>query len=337
MKKLLRIYWFAALATLVIWGLVGWQLGLAALFTVLVLTMLETTFSADNAVINSRIIITMSPIWQKLFMTVGIFTAVFVVRFALPIFIVMLTGGMGFGEVLNLISTDPKGYAAHLHEAEPLINAFGGTFLVLIALSYFMDAQKQTHWFKGIERYLARLGQFENLMILIMLIAVMVIFFTLDSTYHALVLMAAIMAIILYIGLKLFGTVMEHRQKKRANIKVKTGLIALSAFIYLEILDASFSLDGVIGAFAMTNDVFLIMAGLGTGALWVRAMTIHLVRSNMLTRFKFLEQGAHWAIAFLGGVMLAKLYGVELPEWFIGSTGLIIIVLAILWSIRKKS
>jgi hypothetical protein len=336
MKNLFRIYWFAALATIVIWALVGWQLGLTALFTVLVLTLLETTFSADNAVINSRVIVTMSPIWQKLFMTVGIFTAVFVVRFLLPILIVMLTGGLNFSEVFNLISTDAKGYAAHLHEAEPLINAFGGTFLVLIALSYFIDGGKQVHWFQKVERNLARLGQFENLTIFIMLLAVMVIFFTVDPAHHTAVLMAAIMAIILHVGLELLGAIMEHHQKKRVDVKVKTGMVALSAFIYLEILDASFSLDGVIGAFAMTNDVVLIMAGLGAGALWVRAMTIHLVRNNTLARFRFLENGAHWAIAFLGGVMLAKLYGVELSEWLIGSMGLILIGLAIWWSTRRR-
>jgi hypothetical protein len=335
MKNLLKIYWFAASATIIIWLLVGWQLGLAALFTVLVLTLLETTFSADNAVINSRVITTMSPIWQKLFMTVGIFTAVFVVRFVLPVFIVMLTSGLGFGEVLSLMTADSKGYAEHLHEAEPLINAFGGTFLVLIALSYFIDGGKKVHWFKRVEQRLARLGQFENLTILIMLIAVMVIFFTVNPAHHTAVLMAAIMAIILHVGLELLGTIMENHQKKTSLVKQKTGLVALSAFIYLEILDASFSLDGVIGAFAMTSDVILIMAGLGAGALWVRAMTIHLVRNNTLARFRFLEHGAHWAIGFLGGVMLAKLYGIELSEWVVGSMGLVLISLAIWWSARR--
>jgi hypothetical protein len=335
MKNLFRIYWFAGLATLVIWALVGWQLGLTALFTVLVLTLLETTFSADNAVINSRVLVTMSPIWQKLFMTVGIFTAVFVVRFVLPIFIVMLTGGLGFSEVLNLMTNDSKAYSAHLHEAEPLINAFGGTFLVLIALSYFIDGGKKVHWFRSIEQRLAKLGQFENLTILIMLVAVMVIFFTVDPAHHTAVLMAAIIAIILHAGLGLLGTAMERHQKKTSGVKHKTGLVALSAFIYLEILDASFSLDGVIGAFAMTSDVVLIMAGLGAGALWVRAMTIHLVQNNTLARFRFLEHGAHWAIGFLGGVMLVKLYGVELSEWIVGSMGLILISLAIWWSTRK--
>jgi hypothetical protein len=335
MKNPLKLYWFAATATLIIWVVIGWQLGLAALFTVLVLTLLEVTFSADNAVINSRVVGTMSSFWQKLFLTIGIFTAVFIVRFLLPILIVMITSGLGFGEVFNLISNNPKGYAEHLHEAEPLINAFGGTFLILIALSFFMDHKKQVHWIQRIERHLAQLGQYENLTTLIMLVALTTIFFTVDPAHHTAILMAAIIAMILHVGLDLLGTIMTHHQKKKSDIKQKTGLVALSAFIYLEILDASFSLDGVIGAFAMTSDVIRIMAGLGAGALWVRAMTIHLVQNNTLARFKFLEHGAHWAIAFLGGVMLAKLYGVELSEWVIGSMGLILIGLSIWWSVRK--
>ncbi|MCL2281001.1 DUF475 domain-containing protein [Candidatus Saccharibacteria bacterium] len=337
MKNLLKIYWFAAVATIAIWILVGWQLGLTALFTVFVLTMLEVTFSADNAIINSRIVTTLSPIWQKLFLTLGIFTAVFVVRFVLPIVMIMLTSGFSFGEVITLINnSSPLDYSVHLHGAELLINAFGGTFLILVALNYFMDHHKEIHWFKRIERRLAQLGQFENLMVLIMLIIVTITFFTVDPMYHTAVSIAMIFAIILHIGLQLLGTITKYRQKKETvATKYKTGLVALSAFIYLEILDASFSLDSVIGAFAMTNDIWLIMAGLGAGALWVRGMTIHLVRHSTLTRFKFLEHGAHWAIAFLGGVMLAKLYGVELSEWLVGSVGLILISLAIWWSVRR--
>jgi len=336
MKSLLRVYWFAALATIAIWALVGWQLGAAALFTVFVLTLLEVTFSADNAVINSRVVVTMSPFWQKLFLTVGIFTAVFVVRFILPLVIVMITSGLGWAEVIHLITTDSEGYAEHLHMAEPMINAFGGTFLLLIALSYFIDASKTLHWFRPIERRLARLGQFSNFTTFIMLAGAIAIFFTVDPAHHTVVLVASVLAMILHIGLGLISAIMESRRKPERKVKHLVGLAALSAFIYLEILDASFSLDGVIGAFAMTNDVFLIMAGLGVGALWVRGMTIHMVRRNTLKHFKFLEHGAHWAIAFLGGVMMAKLYGIHLPEWIIGSLGLVFIALAIWRSQRDR-
>jgi hypothetical protein len=333
-KGLFKIYWFAALATVIIWVLVGWKLGLTALFTVLVLTLLETTFSADNAVVNSKVLVTMSPLWQRLFMTVGIFIAVFIVRFALPIFIVMLTAGIGFHEVLNLALNHPTEYEHELEKSAPVINAFGGTFLLMIALSYFIDYQKKTHWLVFLERYLGKLGKFDNITVFFMLLASIAVYFTVDPRHHAVVLIASISAMALHIGLELISAVMGGHEK-HTTIKHKVGLAALAAFVYLEILDASFSLDGVIGAFALTNSVVLIMAGLGAGAVWVRAMTIHLVRTNALSKYIFLEHGAHWAIAFLGAIMLLKLYHVELPEWFVGSLGLVFIAAAIWWSKRK--
>ena len=110
--------------------------------------------------------------------------------------------------------------------------------------------------------------------------------------------------------------------------------------MYLEVLDASFSLDGVIGAFAITNEIVLIIAGLGAGAVWVRSLTVYLMRSGALAKYRYLEHGAHWAILALGVIMLIKLYHVEPPEWFTGSLGLIVISVAILSSVlesrRKK-
>lgn len=330
-KDLFKIYWFAGLATLAIWVLVGVNMGPQALFTVFVLTLLETTFSADNAVVNSKVLVTMSRAWQMLFLTVGIFIAVFVVRFALPILIVMATGGLGFKEVLDLALNHPKEYEHQLKESEPVINAFGGTFLLMIALSYFIDYQKKTHWFGFLERYLGKLGRFDNITVFVMLLAAIIVYFTIDPQHHATVLIASISAMALHIGLELLGAAMGGPEKQM-KVKHKVGMAAFAAFLYLEVLDASFSLDGVIGAFALTNDVIIIMAGLGAGAVWVRAMTIHLVRSNALSKYVFLEHGAHWAIAFLGSVMLLKLYHIELPEWLVGSLGIIFIVAAILWS-----
>lgn len=331
MRGLLRIYWFAGLATITIWALVATQMGAQALFTAVVLTLLETTFSADNAVVNSKILVTMSPAWQRAFMTVGIFIAVFVVRFALPIFIVMATASLGFSQVLDLALNHPAEYEHELEKSGPVISAFGGTFLLMIALSYFIDYQKKTHWFGFLERTLGKLGKFDNITVFFMLLASIGIYFTVDAEYHATVLIASITAMALHIGLELLSAAMGGHEK-HMKVKHKVGLAAFASFLYLEILDASFSLDGVIGAFALTSDVLIIMAGLGAGAVWVRAMTIHLVRTNALSRYVFLEHGAHWAIGFLGSVMLLKLYHIELPEWMVGSLGLIFIAAAIWWS-----
>ncbi|MCL2037881.1 DUF475 domain-containing protein [Candidatus Saccharibacteria bacterium] len=362
MHSLFKIYWFSIVATAVIWLTVGWQLGLAALFTVLVLTLLEVTFSADNAVVNSRVLVTMSPFWQKMFLTLGIFIAVFVVRFAAPLLIVMITAGLSLPDVIHFLFADPEGYSYHLHAAEPVINAFGGTFLLMIALSFFIDDSKSLHWLRPIERRLARLGQFHNFTLYFMLIGVAAIYFTVGPEHHMAVFVAAVLAIVLYVGLNLLGTKLgknrsedersgRYAKKKngknprtsaakstaakpspKSSLVKKTGMAAFSAFLYLEVLDASFSIDGVVGAFAITSDVILIMAGLGAGAFWVRSITIHLVRRRILSKIRFLEHGAHWAIAFLGGVMMARLYGAHLPEWFVGSLGLVFIGLAVWWS-----
>lgn len=330
-RDLLKIYWFPLAATVLIWGLVGWKMGLAALFTTVVLSLLEVTFSADNAVVNSKVLTTMSPFWQTLFMTVGIFIAVFAVRFALPIFIVMLTAGISFHDVLDLALNHPKEYEHELHKASPAISAFGGTFLLMIALSYFIDYEKKTHWVKFIERNLGKLGRFDNITTFFMLIASIVIYFTVDPEHQAIVLIASIVAMALHIGLELVSAAMSEHQ---SNTKQKVGLAAFAAFMYLQVLDASFSLDGVIGAFALTNSVIIIMAGLGAGAVWVRAMTVHLVRTKALSKYIFLEHGAHWAIAFLGIIMLLHLYHIELPEFITGTLGIAFIGISIWWSQR---
>jgi hypothetical protein len=124
--------------------------------------------------------------------------------------------------------------------------------------------------------------------------------------------------------------------QKTSTAKQKVGMAAFISFMYLQLLDASFSLDGVIGAFAITSSVVLIAAGLGAGAVWVRSMTIHMVRAGTLAKYKFLEHGAHWAIACLGTIMLLRLYGVELPEWATGSVGLIFVAFSISASIKRK-
>jgi hypothetical protein len=334
-KKLIRIYWFAFSSTVIIWALIGWKLGLAAFFTVIILTFLEMTFSADNAVINSRILVTLSPFWQKIFMTVGIFVAVFVIRFILPIAIATITASLGFKEALDLALNHPHQYEAALKDAEPVINAFGGTFLIMTALGYFIDYQKNTHWLRPLEDGLSWLGRYKLLTPYTAFLTAVVMYLTVDSKYQNTVLIAALSAIFLHLGLNWLNSSLSKTQKKNKSAH-KVGMAAFFAVLYLEILDASFSLDGVIGSFAITSSIVIIMAGLGAGAVWVRAMTIHLVRSNALSKYIFLENGAHWAIAFLGAIMIIKLYHFEPPEWLIGSLGIAFISLSVWRSIAHN-
>ena len=322
MKKLLhahhpfRIFLVSALLTIGLGAWTTYNKGPKALWLFVVLVLLEVTFSFDNAVINSRILARMSKFWQTMFLTVGIVTAVFVVRFILPIVIVMLSSQHDFMSVLHMALHQPAAYSATLHSAAPIINAFGGTFLLMIGISYFMDRNKDLYWLERIEKMMSRFGRYEVFKVFVMLLVAMGLYATADPAHREAILAAS---------------------ARQSHARVLTGMAAFASFVYLDILDASFSLDGVIGAFAITNDVILIIAGLGAGALWVRSLTVYLTRTNKLAKYRYLEHGAHWAILALGVVMLVKLYHVDPPEWFVGSIGLIFIATAIGSSVLEKT
>ena len=334
--NILGVYGLSAAVTVLAWGAVAFAAGPAALLTAAILTLLEVTFSFDNAVVNSKLIVRMSVSWQKVFMTVGILIAVFVVRFALPIVIVQLAAGLSFGDVVGLAVNQPDVYAQHLQQAGPMIDAFGGTFLLMIGIGYFLDVEKDVHWIGWLERRLAPLGRFDNITIFVMILAAVVAFFTVDDRDRVPVFVAAVIGVLLHVGLDMFGAAFDdpaEGDKAKGKVTVLVGSAAAIMFLRLEILDASFSFDGVIGAFAITTRVLVIMAGLGAGAMWVRSMTVHLVRAGTLAKYCYLENGAHWAILFLGVVMLLKLYGVHLPEWLIGSLGVVFISLSVATSV----
>ena len=332
MKTILRHHWLPLILTGLIWGLIGYYMGLAAFVLVVILTLLEMTLSADNAVINSRVLVTMSPLWQKLFLTVGIFIAVFVMRFAMPILIVAATTALSSLEVLHLALGDADAYGLALKGASPLIDGFGGMFLLMVGLYFFTEKNRQHLWVAPVEKALSRLGELRLGNILVVAAFVALIYGLIRSNK---VLLAMLLAVLIYLVLHGVTLLME-RFADPAAVKHKVGWAAFATFVYLEVLDASFSLDGVIGAFALTNNIIIIMAGLGIGAVWVRTMTVHLVETKTLTRYKYLESGAHWAIIVLGSVMILKLFHIELPEIFIGTIGLFFIGLSVVASIREK-
>ena len=172
-----------------------------------------------------------------------------------------------------------------------------------------------------------------------MLVAAVAMYFTIGGDHPATVLVAAVVGILLHVGLDLFGAIFEDPDEgaeAKSKATVLVGAAAAVMFVRLEVLDASFSFDGVIGAFAITTAVLIIMSGLGAGAMWVRSMTVHLVRAGTLAKYKYLEHGAHWAITALGVVMYLKLYGVHLAEWFTGGLGIVFIALAVGTSVIQK-
>ena len=311
-------------------AILGWK----AAFLTLVLMLVEITFSFDNAIINAKVLAKMSRFWQQMFMTVGIVIAVFGMRLVFPIVLVMLTTGLGAGSVIDLALNKPDMYSAELDKAHPLIASFGGMFLLMLCLNFFFDAGK-SNWIDVIERPLQRLGAWWAYTgISALLLGVLAV---LPWNHHPKdTLVAGAIGIALYLVINKLADAFGQTQDTKGAIVKQTGLAGLMSFLYLQVLDASFSFDGVIGAFAVTSDVILIAIGLGIGALWVRSLTLFMVRRRVLHAYRYLEHGAHYTIGVLALVLLAGLF-FDIPEAIAGIGGLVIVGASITSSVAASN
>lgn len=309
------------LALVVILGAV-FVAGPAALLPVCTLAIIEVTFSFDNAVINSEVLSRLSKRWQSVFLTVGIAVAVFGVRLLLPLLMVSSTTGHTLKHVFDTALHNPDQYAMDLEHAYPLIAAFGGVFLLMIGMRFFGE-RKDVHWLKPLESPLSEFNKPWWYSLSGAVIAILTIHFVLAPGQPRLVVSGALGAVTFLI-IKGLGDLLLKFQPAHKKVATATGLVALSYFLYLEILDASFSFDGVIAAFAITKEVFLIAAGLGIGALFVRSMTVHLLRRKTLQSYRYLIHGAHYAISVLA-VMLLLTIRIAIPDLVTGFLGLLFI------------
>ena len=309
--------------------------GFTGLYLVAVLGILEISLSFDNAVVNAKVLDTMEPIWQKMFIYVGLPIAVFGMRLVFPIVLVDATTSMSFIEVTKVAIYDPEAYQKALMHGFPMIAAFGGAFLWMVFLDFFFDHEREVKWIKGIEdnravRIVSAINNFE--LVLAIVTGLILTYYT--QSYQ--VAIAFSLGVILHSLLNMFDELFspdEVANSGAINQVVKNGLLGL---IYLEVLDASFSFDGVIGAFAISTDIFIIMIGLGVGAMFVRSLTIMFVEKKTLKEFIYLEHGAHYAIGFLAIVMFLKIF-IHIPEWLTGSVGIFFIVVAFLHSYISRN
>jgi len=312
----------------------GWQ-GLSAAWITLVLLLLEISLSFDNAVVNARVLDKLTPGQQKFFLTWGLVIPVFGVRFAGPLLMVALAGGVGIGQALDAALHDPVRYRELLDLAEPRILAFGGMFLLMVFLRYFFDEAKTLHWFKPLERRLSAAGRIEALEIALALVLLLLVDLALPSEHRADVMIAGVIGLVLQLLSTSLSDAFGDEEQAGARLAAGGGLASM---LYLELLDASFSLDGTIGAFAITSNLALILTGLGLGALFVRSLTLMLSREKALDHLIFLEHGAHYAIGALGVVMLAGIllheHHLHVPEWLTGVIGLVLLALSFFDSLR---
>lgn len=312
---------------------IWYYLGFGAFITAVLLMILEVTLSFDNAVVNARVLQDMDEKWRNRFLTWGILIAVFGTRLVLPILIVSASVLMSPWAVASLAAFNPGEYAHLLEGARYSIYSFGAAFLLMVALKYFLNDAKDVHWFQVLEKHLAKWGRIEAIEIGLALMLITGISFLVPAVAQATVLVSGLFGVILFIITQ--GIMSAFTIKTEGAMVAKSGL---ALFMYLEVLDAAFSLDSVIGAFALTTSLPIIIAGLGIGAWFVRSITIYLVRRKTLETLAYLEHGAHWAIFGLAVSMFAGLV-YHVPEIITGTVGLAFI-LAAYWSsvqFRKAS
>jgi hypothetical protein len=306
---------------------------LQALWITAVLGVLEVSLSFDNAVVNATVLRNWNEFWQKLFLTIGILVAVFGMRLLFPLAIVSSATGLGLLDVWHMAIDTPAEYSRHLIASHAQVAAFGGAFLLLVFLNFLFDDEKELHWLGRIEAKVGHYGT-EGLAVLLALCAVFGAMSLMPQGSKLPVLIAGVVGVGVYVGVDWVSGLLEEEEADPAIGKlISQG--SIGGFLYLEVLDASFSFDGVIGAFAITNDVVLIMLGLAIGAMFVRSLTVFLVHKGTLEQFVFLEHGAHYAIGILALIMFASVQ-YEIPEWFTGLSGVVFILVSLWSSVRYR-
>ncbi|MET7688263.1 DUF475 domain-containing protein [Streptomyces sp. NPDC005483] len=335
----------------------GWEgFGIVA-----ILSILEISLSFDNAVVNAGILKKMNAFWQKIFLTVGVLIAVFGMRLVFPVVIVAISAKMGPIEAVDLALNNKDHYQELVTDAHPAIAAFGGMFLLMIFLDFIFE-DRDIQWLRWIERPLAKLGKVDMLSVCIALVVLLITAFTFATHAHQhggahvdkaqTVLISGIAGLITYMvvgGLSGYfedkleeDEEREHEEEEQAERQGKpksavlmAGQAAFFMFLYLEVLDASFSFDGVIGAFAITNDIVLMALGLGIGAMYVRSLTVYLVRQGTLDDYVYLEHGAHYAIGALAVILMVTIQ-YEIHEIITGLVGVILIGWSFWSSVRRN-
>ena len=302
-----------------------------------ILGILEVSLSFDNAIVNAKVLVGMSDTWRHRFITWGMVIAVFGMRLVFPLLIVSVVTDISMYQSLHLALFEPAQYKHALESAHVVVMGFGGSFLMMVFLTYFIDETKDVHWLRAIEAPLIHLGQIKAVQAILVLLFSYIIYTvlkTLPTDHSEEFIVASVLGVITYVSTDVIKVLIEKINGVSEDDEVSTGKGALmvaksglASFIYLEILDASFSFDGVLGAFALTQDFLIIAIGLGIGAMFVRSLTLMLVASGHLAEYKYLEHGAFWAIGTLATIMYINTF-MQISEVFTGLIGAALIIAA---------
>lgn len=317
-------------------GFITWNNGgnaaaiLQVLLIVGLLCVLEISLSFDNAVVNAAVLNKMSKIWQRRFLTWGIAIAVFGMRFVFPLAIVSVISHVSLLESLSMAVSRPQEYALMMQGAHLAVSAFGGAFLLMVFLDYFFSHEKEVHWIEIIEKPAAKMGIFQSIELIFALLTMLIIHRFVPEAEKATFLISFLWGLLTFLIVHGISGVLEGGHLS----KLKFFSSGFGMFLYLEVLDASFSFDGVVGAFAISNQLLVIMIGLGVGAFFVRAITLYLVENQTLNQYRFLEHGAFYALGVLAFFMLLDSF-FHFPEWLTALTGAVILVISVLWSMYE--
>lgn len=327
---MLKYYGSSYIFTAIALALGYWIGGIPGLTIVAILGVLETSLSFDNAVVNASVLKNWDHKWRQRFLVWGMPIAVFGMRLVFPLLIVAITVGIGPIEALKLAMDDPKQYEQIMMAVHHEVAAFGGMFLLMVFLNFFMEAEKDHHWIPFLEKPLAKLGKL-GVEVVVALGVLLTAASYINPAQSQELLVAGVWGLVTYLLAQAVGTLAggdEGGDAMASNV-IKQGV---GGFLYLELLDASFSFDGVIAAFALTNNIFIMMIGLAVGAMFVRSMTLHLVNKGTLNEFRYLEHGAFWAIGILASIMFLNAVGLHVPELVTGLLGGVVIIGGLLHS-----
>ncbi|MBY0554200.1 DUF475 domain-containing protein [bacterium] len=329
---ILSLFAGLALAGYITWNNTGnFPTVIQMLLTVSLLSVLEISLSFDNAVVNATVLKKMDEVWKRRFLTWGIAIAVFGMRFLFPLVIVSVIADVNLYESLIMAVSKPQEYAEMMLNAHLAVSAFGGSFLLMVFLDFFLSEEKDAHWIQAIEKPFSKMAAFQSIELLLALGVLMGIYVNLPDTDKVTFLVSYLWGIMTYLIVHGISGLLESESMS----KLKFFSSGFGMFLYLEVLDASFSFDGVVGAFAISNQLLIIMIGLGVGAFFVRGITLYLVEKETLNQYKFLEHGAFYALGVLAFFMLLDGF-FHFPEWLTALTGAAILVLSILWSIVEN-
>ncbi len=303
----------------------NWEaVGLAA-----ILIAVECFVSLDNAIVNSKLLAGLSEFWVKMFLGVGIVIAVFGVRFILPVVLVSATTGLNPVEVVKLAlengdAETPGTYAYYVTDAHPQLASVAGVFLLMLFLSWIFS-EKDHPWISFIEKPFGKLAGLGALPSIITLITIM-IYANINPEHTTDILISGAIGLVSFLLIDGLAELFEKEDDEgnsngTGEIIKKTGKAGFLGFMYIEFIDASFSMDSLGAGLAITSNIVILMIGLGVGALYVRSMTIYFVHSGSLSLYRYLESGAMWAIGALAFILFYSINH-HVSEFVTGSVGM---------------